>query len=268
MVQAYQSVYASGKHNERYADPDWYRGVSERLRSTIVQTLMDYRLSGSVVDCGAGWGFLVERMIQEGYQARGVEFSQDQVAYARERGLPVQPGGLCSLAAENGQVSIITMMHVLEHLVNHAHVLSTAHRLLQDDGLLITMHPTVTFFNLLGNIARLNDKRKDLPYLGGMFAAPWHTALFSTGATEQLFSRNGFRLLEIRPSPETRLGGLTSLAQIVLDMANGVGWPLLGTRWPLVTCHVFVFRKVSMPDAGVHAAGFSRARSYGRAPIL
>ena len=52
--------------------------------------LADYRVNGMVVDYGAGWGYLVNAMIEQGFDARGVEISQDQVAYAQQRGLPIQ----------------------------------------------------------------------------------------------------------------------------------------------------------------------------------
>jgi 2-polyprenyl-3-methyl-5-hydroxy-6-metoxy-1,4-benzoquinol methylase len=244
MLQAYSIGYDSGEQYDEYADPDWWRKVSRTYQESMVKTLKDWGVTGCVVDCGAGWGIFVESMIRSGFDARGVELSHKQVLYAQQRGLPLQQGDLGSLTGLDKQVSAITMFAVFEHLVDHDAVLSDAHRLLRDDGLLITAHPTAACFSLVGNILRLGNKRKPLPYLAGAFAAPWHTVLFSTKGTEQMISRNGFRLLEIHPAPTGRFGGIHGAIQILLDHANKIGWKILRARWPLVTTHIFIFKKV------------------------
>ena len=63
-------------------------------------------------------------MIQSGFEARGVELSKHQVAYAQQCGLLVQQRDLGALKGVEGQVSAITMVAVFERLVNHAAFLS------------------------------------------------------------------------------------------------------------------------------------------------
>jgi SAM-dependent methyltransferase len=213
----------------------------------VLQVLKDYHVVGPIVDYGAGWGMLVELMNQSGFEARGLEISQEELAYAQARGLPIQRGDLQSLQGVDGQLSAITLLAVFEHLVNHGAVLRSAHRLLKQGGLFVTLHPTASFYNLIGKLVRLGNKRKPVPDLWGSFTAPWHTALLSIAATEQLVSRYGFRLLEVRPSPHGRLGGALGLAQRALEFVNRIGWALLGRRWPLVTTHIFVFEKILRP---------------------
>ena len=245
MMKAYQTEYVADKHTEEFADPEWWRDVSRTYCASIVQVLRDYHVNGLVVDYGAGWGHLVDMMRRSGFEAQGVELSQDQLAYARGRGLPIHEGDLGALKALEGQVSAITLSAVFEHLVNHAALLSAAHTLLKDDGLFITLHPTAATLNLLGNLLRLGNKRKPLPDLAGAFTAPWHTALFSIDGTRQVISRGGFDVLEIRPAPQGRLGGMLGMVQILLELVNKVGWRMFHTRWPLVTTHIFVCQKVS-----------------------
>src|SRR6185369_16231610 len=102
------------------------------------QALADHHVDGPIVDYGAGWGFLIEMLIENGFNARGVELSQEEVTYAQKRGLPIQKGDLRALQELEGTVSAITLLAVFEHLVNHAAVLSAAHRLLKDGGLFVT----------------------------------------------------------------------------------------------------------------------------------
>src|SRR5947209_951872 len=218
LVRAYEMDYVSQAHTKEFANPEIQREVSRTYCASVVKTLEDYSVNGPVVDYGAGWGFLVEMMINKGFRACGVEISRDELAYAQRRGLPIQQGDLRALEDLDGTVSAITLLAVFEHLANHAAMLSAAHRLLKDGGLFVTLHPTAAAFNLIGNLVRLGDRRKLLPDLWGAFTAPWHTALFSIKATEQIISQHGFRVLEIRPAPQGRLRGLLGLTQRVLEI--------------------------------------------------
>lgn len=248
MARAYETEYGAQK-----LDPEVWRRVSRPYYDSIIKVLRDYRVNGLVVDYGAAKGHLVERMIQSGFDARGVELSQDEVAYAQQHGLPIQQGDLSTLTGCEGQVAAMTMAAVFEHMFDHAAVLSAVHRLLTDDGLFITMHPTARAAHLFGNLFRLGDKHKPLPGLAGVIDAPWHTVLFSIDGTEQILSQQGFRVLEIRPAPQGRLGGLRGLAQILLEQVNKLGWRVLRTRWPLVTTHIFVCQKVVAGELAANA---------------
>jgi SAM-dependent methyltransferase len=261
MARAYETEYA-----EQKLDPEVWRRASRPYYDSIIRVLSDYRVKGLVVDYGAAKGHLVERMIQSGFNARGVELSKDEAAYAQQHGLPVQQGDLNSLSEVEGQVAALTMSAVFEHLLDHAAVLSAVHSLLTDDGLFITMHPTAGSANLFGNLLRFGDKHKPLPGLAGVIDAPWHTVLFSIDGTEQLLSQQGFRVLEIRPAPQGRLGGIRGLVQILLEQVNKLGWGVMRTRWPLVTTHIFVCQKVaqatmdqpSMQDVALSSRNMSR----------
>jgi 2-polyprenyl-3-methyl-5-hydroxy-6-metoxy-1,4-benzoquinol methylase len=248
MARAYQMEYVANTPTKESVSPDLWRKVSEPYCSSLVQALLDHRVDGPVVDFGAGWGVLLEMLIEHGFTARGVELSLEKAAYAQKRGLPLQQGDLHALQGLDGRVSAITLLAVFEHLVNHAAVLSAAHTLLRDGGLFVTLHPTATAYRLIGTIVRLGNRRKPLPDLAGAFTAPWHTALFSIKGTEDIISRHGFRLLEIRRAPQGRLGGLLGLVQRGLELVNTMGWWLLGTRWPLVTTHIFVFQKIGASE--------------------
>jgi SAM-dependent methyltransferase len=248
MALAYQGDYVAAAQTEEFTDPEVWRDVSRTYCTSVVATLKDNDVRGLVVDYGAGWGFLLEMMIANGFDARGLEIAREELTYAQRRGLPMQEGDLNTLKGLDGQVAAITMLAVFEHLVNHDAVLSAAHRLLQDGGLFVTLHPTAAIFNLIGNLVRLGNKRRPLPDLHGAFTAPWHTALFSIEGTDKIVSRNGFRLLEIRPAPQGRIKGLLGLIQMSLELVNKMGWAVLGTRWPLVTTHIFVFQKMPSAD--------------------
>lgn len=242
---AYRSTYVAGKLNEKTAfSPEWWGKASRPYVDAIIRVLKDHRVHGPVLDYGAGWGHLVDGLIKGGFDAQGLELSEKEVAYGRARELPIRQEHLTEVQGLDGALSAITMSAVFEHFVDHSAMLQSVHRLLKSDGLFVTMHPTAAFYRMLGTIFRFGDRRRELPELAGAFTPPWHTVLFSVGGTDQFISRHGFRLLEIRPAPLGRLGGILGLIQISLEWVNKVGWALLGKRWPLVTTHIFVFQKV------------------------
>jgi SAM-dependent methyltransferase len=243
--RAYEQEYVAGKYAEHtFRGPEWWRTASRPYVQAIIRTIRDHGAEGAVIDYGAGWGHLVAALRETGFDATGLELSESEVAYAQDQKLPVQQGRLADLRNLDGKVSVITMSAVFEHLIDHSSVLSSVHRLLKDDGLFITMHPTATLFYLLANLVRLGDKKKELPYFVGAFTPPWHTVLFSISGSDQFISRFGFRLLEVRPAPQGRLGGFLGFVQVTLEQINKIGWILLGKRWPLLTTHIFVFQKV------------------------
>ncbi len=239
----YRSEYAEGAQLERYVDPEWARAALRPYAAGILRTLRDYHVGGTVIDVGAGWGGLVEMMLAAGLDARGVELSERQVDYAKQHGWPIVQGDLTALKNLDGVASAVTLCAVFEHLSHHAHVLNDARRLLRDDGLLITLHPTATFAHLVGTVTRLGNRARELPSFSGAFEAPWHTLLPSIEGTRMIFAKNGFTVVDVRRAPQGRFGGMIGFLQAVLNLANDVGWPLFGTRWPLVTSHIFVCRK-------------------------
>lgn len=252
---AYEADYLAAKHIEEFADRDTYMRYTGPYRDSMIATLRAHNVEGAIVDCGAGWGALVERMCAEGFSARGVELSNDQVADARKRGLPVLQGDLSALPDREGTLAAITLFAVFEHLSDHAALLRKACRLLKAGGLFITAHPTSACFNLAATVLRLGSSRRELPALVGAFAPPWHTALFSIEATERIVGEHGFELIDVRPVRQGRLGGMIGFVQVTLERVNKVGWAVMRRRWPLVTTHVFVFRKVRQCDCAENDQG-------------
>jgi SAM-dependent methyltransferase len=245
MQRAYEEEYAHGKQLERYFDPEWARAAVRPYNESVAKAARDHVNGGLAIECGAGWGGLVEMLMRDGFEVQGVELSTDQVAFGQRRGWPIRQGDLNALSEFEGRADVVTMCAVFEHLTDHGEVIDAAHRLLKDGGKLITLHPTAKFYAMLGAVLQIGNRQRQLPSVFGAFAAPWHTMFPSISATKRMVSPRGFRLIEIRPAPQGTHGGINGLAQRVLGMVNVVGFKLLKLRWPLITSHVFVFEKVS-----------------------
>lgn len=242
LAQAYASQYATAGHY--VGDPESCTSSATTYYQSIVQVLKDYEVSGTVLDCGAGWGGLCEMLIRNGFFCQGLELSEDMVAYCQRRGLPVRYGHLEALSEAEGSISAIVLCTVFEHLVNHGAWLTDANRLLKETGLLVSLQPTARFADFSGRLFRLGNIDRPLRRLHQVFCPPWHTAFFSFDGMKILASRNGFEMLEIRPAPQGREKGLIGIAQVCLESVNRVGWRLLDSRWPLLIAHTFVLRKV------------------------
>ena len=244
LLVAYSTEYSSAKQTEESNDPDWWDAAGRPYRKAILNTLIDHSISGLILDFGAGWGHLCEMLIEHGFDCRGIEPSSEMAEYCQRKGVPVDQGGLELVERDPKDVSAIVLCAVFEHLVNHNSYLSRFNSLLPRGGVVVTLHPTAACYTLIGKLARLGNRRRELPELHGSFSPPWHTALFSLEAMEIMAHKNGFQLIEIRPVPQGRVGGLVGSVQICLEKVNRIGWSLMGLRWPLITTHTFVLRKV------------------------
>jgi 2-polyprenyl-3-methyl-5-hydroxy-6-metoxy-1,4-benzoquinol methylase len=84
------------------------------------------RSAGPVMDIGCGSGHLVRCLLDDGYDATGIDISPEQVALAHENGIwQVVHGDYLGLLRDRpGQLGAVTAIDVLEHLTKHE-VLST-----------------------------------------------------------------------------------------------------------------------------------------------
>jgi SAM-dependent methyltransferase len=219
LKKAYISEYANAGHYE--GNPEVCRRVSRTYYRSILRTLWDYGVQGPVLDYGSGWGGLTDLLIRNSIKCEGVEISRDVVTYCKEKGLPVEHGDITTL--EGMRFATLVLCTVFEHLIEHEAFLTRANQLLQEGGLLVTLQPTALFANFMGRVLRLGSLDAPLPEMHQAFCPPWHTAFFSFEGMRRLMSRHGFKLIEIRPAPQGRVGGVMTILQLSVETVNRVG---------------------------------------------
>ena len=97
---------------------------------------------GRMLDVGCGRGLLPAQMRARGWQAEGVEISEDAARHAREvLGLPVFVGPFDACPHAPGSFDALVLWHVLEHLPDPRAALAKAHTLLKPGGLLMVAVP-------------------------------------------------------------------------------------------------------------------------------
>jgi 2-polyprenyl-3-methyl-5-hydroxy-6-metoxy-1,4-benzoquinol methylase len=150
---------------------------------------------GVWLDVGAGIGDLVSVARQEGWDARGLEISEVSVRFAREvfdielENLPIE-----TFCARNpglaGQIEVVSLLGVLEHVVEPLEMLDLAWRLLRDDGCLLVQVPNVdSLSSMVQEVWPENVSRHLVPYS--------HIMLFSERSLLRALEASGFEPLAI-----------------------------------------------------------------------
>ena len=108
-----------------------------------LRTLLRYRLPPArTLDVGCGHGALVMLLSRAGYDAQGLELSPWVVDFARRTfGVPVLLGPLEAQSLKPGNLDVITMMDVLEHLVDPMATVDVAFSALREGGILMIQTP-------------------------------------------------------------------------------------------------------------------------------
>lgn len=131
----------------------------------------------SLLDVGAATGLLVSLARQRGWQAEGVEPSQQLVRVAAEHGVQLHQGSIPHPALEGRQFDVVCLVDVIEHVADPLALLRSAAQSLAPGGCLMVVTPD------LGSIAH--------KLLGARW---WHFRLAHVG----YFDRASFELAAVR----------------------------------------------------------------------
>lgn len=125
--------------------PDWQQGDLDRILS-----FCQNEIQGSVLDAGCGDGFFTNKLAEQvgAQEVMGIDISDKAVELAREKypELQFRQGELNLIPLENNSYDFISMVEVIEHLVDVDGVLEEISRVLKPGGLFLI---TTTDFNWL-----------------------------------------------------------------------------------------------------------------------
>lgn len=134
--------------------PDVARDDGERLLGILARRIPPVREEceefthslegpprGNLLDAGCGDGFYLRTMHTLGWNVQGLEPDGKAVAIARERGFDVVESTLEEATLPEDAFEVITMSHVIEHVLDPIRNLSKARRLLRPNGTLLVNTP-------------------------------------------------------------------------------------------------------------------------------
>lgn len=115
----------------------WYKG----LRDVVKQTLQQYLPKPcTILDAGCGTGKTMEMLIQQGYRVKGIDSSEEALAFCKKRNLKhIQYGSVTSLPFPDASFDCILCMDVLGMLYKQdiEKALREFYRVLKPGGIVI-----------------------------------------------------------------------------------------------------------------------------------
>jgi 2-polyprenyl-3-methyl-5-hydroxy-6-metoxy-1,4-benzoquinol methylase len=190
-MRAYvEAEYARGVYNDYVAAAN----LKALTFSTRARRIAARVRGGRLLDVGASAGFFVEQALDAGFDAYGVELSNEAVSSAsprvRER---LTVGDVNALALEGTTpFDVVTAFDLIEHVFDPVRFLQEIRRVARPGALLVITTPDV------GHVLRYILRGR-----WPMFQPMQHTVLFSRRGLRLALTRAGFRDIEIGPATKT-----------------------------------------------------------------
>jgi SAM-dependent methyltransferase len=189
VLRIYDQGYFEGGQADGYAD---YLGSKDVLRREfrktvlLIRDLTNFRSPLRLLEVGCAHGFFLDVAAQY-FDCVGIEASKEAAKHAAESGHTVYCGTVTSDVLEGiGNVDIVVMLDVIEHLSDPFETIRLLHRFLNEDGLLVIVTGDIESL-----LSKLLGKRWRL------MTPPQHTYFFSARTLQNLLERLCFKCIRI-----------------------------------------------------------------------
>src|SRR5882757_1283014 len=92
--------------------------------------------TGAWLDVGCGWGALLDEARDRGYKPKGIELTRNCLDFATmQLNIPVSNSQLLDSKIDSNSCSVVSMVHVLEHLPYPKQTLKKVYDILEDGGI-------------------------------------------------------------------------------------------------------------------------------------
>jgi len=190
---------ASAAYGSEYYEP-WLERREERARARLwrrrLALVAARHTAGTLLDVGCGDGLFLKVARDAGWMVEGIEFSPDGARLSSRRlGRPVAVGDLARVNGLRGPFDVVTLWHVLEHLVAPAPLLQAIRARLRPGGLVAVAVPNLD--NLPMRAAYRLARGRALPLYEQGAREP-HLSHFNPAALRSFLRRQGFERIEVR----------------------------------------------------------------------
>jgi 2-polyprenyl-3-methyl-5-hydroxy-6-metoxy-1,4-benzoquinol methylase len=135
---AYPGEYGEDEVADGYLASPSARAFFQRTLANVRSASKGTKLR--LLDIGAAQGALLEHAVRTGFDAEGIDHCESNARAARARGLRVRHMAAEDLA-DHETFDVITMLDIVEHLLDPVGVLRVVHRALKPDGELVVYTP-------------------------------------------------------------------------------------------------------------------------------
>ena len=151
-------------------------------------------LSGKIVDCGCGTGYLLQELLEAGFTACGIDNSEKSINETKLRCqnyknfIGAEIADLQQMPFQDREVGCIFLMEVLEHLDEFYAdcVLKEFKRVIKPGGKVIITVP---------NHENLDMHKVACPECGCVFHRMQHMKFFEEGSLRSLMQKHGFEII-------------------------------------------------------------------------
>jgi 2-polyprenyl-3-methyl-5-hydroxy-6-metoxy-1,4-benzoquinol methylase len=172
---------------------------------------------GRLLDVGCGSGEWLLSMRNLGWTVDGVDFDENAIRVARQKGLEVQCGSVEQQNFPDNSFDAVTLHHVIEHVPDPVKTLAECGRVLKKGGKLVVFTP---------NSSSLGH-RIFKEYWRGL-EPPRHLHLFSTKSLHRLLELAGFQNVLVRP----QIARSVIYESILLWRGQTSSFPVPRRNWP------------------------------------
>jgi 2-polyprenyl-3-methyl-5-hydroxy-6-metoxy-1,4-benzoquinol methylase len=183
---------------------------------------------GTILDIGCGHGFFLKRFADDGWDARGIDFSPDAVSAANKMGnLSVQQGEFGPGLFEENYFDAVTAWYVLEHVREPVVFAEEAYRILKSGGIFGIRVPNMVFSNVFLALKKVPKMEQLLYKLNidtdgksshfNIIDPPAHLHGFTPKTIKKLLTQVGFSDVSVIPSQPVEVGSAgTVMAKKIL----------------------------------------------------
>ncbi len=152
----------------------------------FVEVVLRHKNRGRFLDIGCAVGFLLEEARNAGFEVEGIELNKKAAEIVRAKGFDVKTCSIGENSYRENIFDVVTLNHILEHIIELNKFLQDIKRILKKDGILVIGVP-----NHSSLIAKLYTTRW---YGWGIPEHIWH---FDRRSMNFLLSKNSFKVKEL-----------------------------------------------------------------------
>jgi len=182
----------SDKDLKRYYSDDYDRTryfshITYQRYKELLLSFESSRKTNKILDIGCGYGFFLTVAKELGWEVYGTELSNKAAEHCIKNGISMHLGDLDTNTFSEHEFDVIVAIELIEHINTPKAFAEQTHRLLRKGGKLYITTPN---FN---SILRYRLKEKS-----DIIEFPNHLTYFTPKTLKHLFTKNGFKTLNIK----------------------------------------------------------------------